>query len=233
MSADSKYECYISLLSVIDWQRSNADGLIRLIEGEQAWYEANHCDWWNNWLSDVFCLQTANDFGLGVWAIILNEPVYGVTQASPEDYPAWGFGEFRQNFNNGNFGSNDDSGYNFTAEQRRILLLMKAFILHMSGSVHGDSVVGINEGLERIFGVGEIYCIDNRDMTFTYIIYDEAVTGIIYELSNRDLLPRPVGIEISVVIDGNVSGWGFGVNHDNFNNGNFYNGQLIGGYNGR
>ena len=70
------YECSINLLTALDWQRSNADVIQNLITKKQEWYEANHCDFWNDWVTDVFNLDTANDFGLSVWAIILDEPIY-------------------------------------------------------------------------------------------------------------------------------------------------------------
>jgi hypothetical protein len=79
--------CTIDLEKALDWQRSKAPILKALIKKKQEWYQANFCDFWNNWTVDVFNLDTANEFGLSVWAIILNEPLFGITQASPADYP--------------------------------------------------------------------------------------------------------------------------------------------------
>jgi hypothetical protein len=223
-----KYKCELDLKESIDWQRSNASLFKSLIAHKDHWYQENHCDGWNSYFDDVFNLETANEFGLSVWSIILDESAFGVIQASPPDYPAWGFGEFRKNFGNGNFGTNSDSGYNFTVEQIRIMLRLKAFILHMNGSVHGENVIGINESLVRIFGENKVSCIDNRDMSFTYILYDNSLSGLAIELYNRDLLPRPVGIDINVVINGGIKQWGFGSNRANFGNGNFGAGIIIG-----
>lgn len=200
MSSFLEYNCELDLTSAVDWQRSNAELLLSWLIKKTEWYAENHCNFWNVWFDNIFNLDTANDFGLSVWSIILDENTYGVTQASPVGFKAWGFGVNRQNFNNGNFGTNDDSGYNFTTEQRRILLKMKAFILHMSGRVHGSGVLGINEGLENIFGNDVAYCFDNRDMTFTYVFYDESLSQLAIELQSRDLLPRPGGVNVSVTI---------------------------------
>lgn len=221
-----KYNCQIDLKNCIDWQRSNAEKFKCLVEKKDQWYQKNHCDFWNSYYHDTFNLDTANDFGLSVWSVILNEQVYGVVK--PSDKISWGFGVNKANFNNGNFGVNSDTGYNFTIEQARILLKMKAFTLHMSGKVHGVGVIGINESLQKILGTGKMSCIDNRDMTFTYIVYDDALSGLSTELYKRDLLPRPVGIDIKLVIRGNVKQWGFGPNRSNFNNGNFNAGVIIG-----
>lgn len=221
----STYTSELNVLKEIDWQRSNASVLIDLLNDQQEWINVNHNQFWDSFLTDIFDLRTANKFGLSVWSIILNEPLYGVTQASPADYPAWGYGANRKNYGNGNYGTNSDSGYNFTLEQGRIVLLLKAFSLHMSGSVHGDGVLGINEALDRIFGSGKIYCLDNRDMTFTYYVQDESILSITLELYARDLLPRPVGIGIGIIYNANAKSFGFSETHYAFG-GNFYSGVI-------
>lgn len=218
------YNCEIDILKSIDWQRSNAESFKKLMQHKQAWYQEYHCDFWNDWTKDVFDLRTANDFGLSVWSIILDEPIFGLSKASPSDYPAFGFGEFNQNFENGNFGTNDDSGFNFTTEQRRQLLQLKAYILHMNGSA-----VKINEALTRIFGERQIICIDNLDMSFTYLVYTDELAAFSVELYGRDLLPRPAGIEIKLVLNADAMPFGFGEYRSNFHESNFYAGIIIGG----
>lgn len=226
MNSYLEYQCELDLTNAIDWQRSNAEILLAWLIKKTEWYAVNHCDFWNVWFDNIFNLDTANDFGLSVWSIILDENTYGVTPASPQGFKAWGFGPNRKNFNNGNFGTNDDSGYNFTTEQRRILLKMKAYILHMSGSVHGEGVLGINEALRDIFGEGTAFCVDNRDMSFTYIFYDSSFSPLASELYARDLLPRPVGINIKLVLDWETPPWGFGEFRSNFGSANFYDGII-------
>ncbi|WVH05597.1 hypothetical protein KKJFFJLC_00054 [Vibrio phage vB_VpaS_PGB] len=223
-----KYNCELDFTNAIDWQRSNAEILFAWLIKKTEWYATNHCDFWNVWFDNIFNLDTANDFGLSVWAIILNENAYGLIDVSPVDYPAFGFSVDRENFNNGNFATNSDVGCNFTTDQIRKMLKLKAFILHMSGSVHGDSNISINTSLDRIFGEDSIFCIDNRDMSFTYVVYDNEMDSLAIELYTRDLLPRPVGIEVDKVVNGNANQFGFGEGRANFNNGNFDTGVLIG-----
>lgn len=216
------YECTIDLNSALDWQRSNAEKLKYFISKKQDWYSKNHCEFWNNWVVDVFNLNTANEFGLSVWAVILDEPVFGYTERSPLDYPTIGFNDpDDENFFDGSFGTNSDVGYNFTNEQIRILLQLKAYILHMSGSTRDT-----NQALKRIFGEGQIVCLDGLDMNLVYLIKDENITSFIREIKNRDLLPRPSAVGVKSVVDANVESWGFGEEFENFNNGNFYDGEI-------
>ena len=190
------YECSINLERALDWQRSRAPILRSLIQKKQAWYEANHCDFWNNWVVDVFNLETANEFGLSVWSIILDEQLFGTTKKSPPDYPTWGFNDDDdENFFDGSFGANADTGYNFSLEQKRIILRLKAYIISMSGNVPE-----INRALANIFGAGRIACFDNFDMSLTYFVYSDELDGFMRELQARDKLPRPAGVSVSVTI---------------------------------
>lgn len=216
------YECTINLLAALDWQRSKAEKLKALIQKKQEWYEKNHCEFWNSWVDDVFNLDTANDFGLSVWSIILDEPITGVTEPSPLDYPSFGFNsDDDENFNNGSFGSDQAEEFNFTTEQKRTLLKLKAYILHMSGSVPD-----INDALARLFGAGQIVALDNLNMGLVYLISSEELIGFIREIRSRDLLPRPAAVSVETVLDDNTDAWGFGDFFENFDNGNFYDGQL-------
>ena len=225
----SSFNCNINLLTALDWQRSNAESFKSFIQLKQNWYSENFCDQYNNWFDDVFNLDTANDFGLSVWSIILDEPVFGEIEPAPIDYPAWGFGTENKNFGNGNFSPGDQGGsYSFSTEEKRVLLKLKAYNLNMSGTVSGGST-SINKALRRLLGENSLTCIDNRNMTFTYLLYEESLSGFIIELYKRDLLPRSAGINISLVLNAGVKSWGFGSNHSNFNNSNFYNGVIIGG----
>jgi hypothetical protein len=216
------YECTIDLEKALDWQRSKAPKLKALIQKKQAWYEENHCKFWNDWKTDVFNLDTANEFGLSVWSVILDEPLFGVIKQSPPGYPAWGFGSSNLNFGRGNFGTNADTGYNFTVEQKRIILKLKAFLVM---SFNG-SIVNTNMALDRIFGECQIYALDGLDMTWTYTVRNTDIIGFIREIKQRDLLPRPAAVKIAVVLNANVRRFGFGSNNYNFGNGNFITGVI-------
>lgn len=216
------YTCDINLLSALDWQRSAADIAKQFIENEQRWMEENHCKFWTDWQRDVFNLATANDFGLAVWSIILDEDVFGFQAASPDDYPNWGFGIDDENFYNGSFASENAITYEFTTSQKRILLQLKAFkVLAMSGPI-----IQTNTAMENIFGKGVILAFDNFDMSYVYQLSDTTISGFISEINKRDLFPRPIGIKISGIRLVETVTWGFAELDENFNNGNFYGGAI-------
>tara|TARA_R110000851_G_scaffold60415_5_gene139469 strand:- start:1612 stop:2274 length:663 start_codon:yes stop_codon:yes gene_type:complete len=216
------YTCEINLLSALDWQRSGADIAKQFIENEQAWLDINHCGFWNDWQVDVFSLSTANDFGLAVWSIILDEDIFGYQGSSPEDYPNWGFGVDDENFFDGSFASESAITYEFTTEQKRILLQLKAFkVLAIGGPI-----IQTNKAMANIFGNGVILAFDNFDMSFVYQLLDSTFADFIVEVNKRDLLPRPIGIEVSEIRIITVDTFGFAEFDENFNNGNFFAGAL-------
>jgi hypothetical protein len=216
------YTCEINLLSALDWQRSGADIAKKFIENDQAWLDVNHCGFWNDWKTDVFTLSTANDFGLAVWSIILDEDVFGYQTSSPEDYPNWGFSVDDENFFDGSFASENAITYEFTTEQKRILLQLKAFkVLAIGGPI-----IQTNKAMANIFGDGVILAFDNFDMSYVYQLLDSTFSNFIVEVNKRDLLPRPIGIEISEIRITTVSTFGFAEFDQNFNNGNFFAGAI-------
>ena len=115
------YKCELNLSTAIDWQRGGAEKINKLIKLKQDWYNDNYCGFWNNWVKDVFDLRTANEFGLSVWAIILDLPLFDQYTKSRPDYPAIYFGQFRKNFYNSNFGRNPSTVNDLTTDQKRII----------------------------------------------------------------------------------------------------------------
>lgn len=215
------YFCEINLLSSLDWQRSGADIVRHFVQNEQDWMQVNHADFWNNWQKDVFNLGTANDFGLAVWSIILDEQLYSGSLRSEDDYPDFGFSSESENFFDGSFAS---SGvYRLDTDNARIILRLKAFkVLAMGGPIKQ-----INTALSVIFGKDKLLAFDNLDMSFEYQIKDNNLIGIADEARERDLLPRPIGIEISslrTVAD--VDSFGFAEDDENFFDGNFFDGTI-------
>ena len=216
------YTCEINLLSALDWQRSAADIAKAFVENEQKWLEENHCKFWEDWQRDVFTLSTANDFGLAVWSIILDEDVFGFQAASPADYPDWGFSLDSENFFDGSFATENAITYEFTTAQKRILLQLKAFkVLAMGGPI-----IQTNTAMANIFGDGVILAFDGFDMSYTYQLLDSSISAFIVEINKRDLLPRPIGIEVSEIRVIKVATWGFAEFDDNFNDGNFFAGAV-------
>ena len=211
------YQCTIDLMRAIDWQRGSADKLNQLIQLKQEWYEQNHCGFWNNWVADVFNLDTANEFGLSVWSVILDVPIFDGVEKSPPNYPAIFFGDTRKNYSRGNFGINGSIVDSLTLEQKRIMLKLKAFILNSR-----MTTPNINKKLASLFGAGELYVLDNLDMSYSYVINDTANTYFVTILKYYDLLPRPNSVKINISIKSDPTPFKFGNLRKNFGRGNFY-----------
>lgn len=62
----------VDLLKSLIWQYDESSNLRNIIEQKNEWYQKNVTQFWQDWYKDIFDIRTANDFGLSVWAIILN-----------------------------------------------------------------------------------------------------------------------------------------------------------------
>ena len=134
----------VDVLRALLWQYNDAARLEGLLRQKQAWYDGNQKSFWENWITDVFDLRTANAFGCAVWAIILDIPL-SVTSEDDPDKPTWGFDIYRENFTNGNFSSTQASG--LSLDQKRTILRLRYFQLVSKGAVPE-----INKFLKYLFG---------------------------------------------------------------------------------
>ena len=206
----------VDFLNVLLWRFNEATTLTKLVTEKQLFEELNNNNFWQDWYTDVFNLQTANEFGLSVWAIILDQPIHLSFSGTPElPNNAWGFGSFRKNFNNGNFGrSNGD--VRLTDEEARIVLKLKYFKL-----VTRADAFSINAFLAFAFGsLNTVFMLDGLNMTMTYYFDSTPSSSLIAALVDYDLLPRPAGVGIKYY-DLSRATFGFGSSHKNFNNGTF------------
>lgn len=87
------FDYSIDLLQAILWQYNDAVKLQSLLEQKQTWYDEQYSEFWEAWYRDVFDLRTANDFGLSVWAILLNIPLT-ITSGQEPSSNIWGFGPY-------------------------------------------------------------------------------------------------------------------------------------------
>lgn len=205
----------VNLLKALLWQYNEAARLQFLLEAEAAWYKENHTDFWERWYTDVFNLETCNDFGLTIWAIILRQPLFVLNTES--DRPTWGFGSYHVNFERGNFTAGAGDVHRVSSETARILLQLRYFQLISSGTVPET-----NRMLKQIFAqnYGLAWLNDNHDMTQFYTFTFPLPADLRYIFDNFDVLPRPAGVGSGYVIAINET-WGFDEYHENFDNGNF------------
>ena len=215
MSQIQAFDFSVDLLRALLWQYNDAARLEGLLQQKQDWYNANQKAFWEDWTRDVFDLRTANDFGLSVWAVILNIPLFVTTQDDAAK-PIWGFGQYRENFANGNFASTSSAG--LSVEQKRLVLRLRYFQLVTTGAVPE-----INAFFAYLFEpLGPAYVVDGYDMRARYVFGFPLSSALEMVLTEYDLLPRPAGVKIDYVIIGDADGWGFGRYHETFSNGNFY-----------
>lgn len=207
-----EFDFSVNLLRALLWQYEDAAGMQSLLRSKNLWYEENQRDFWSSWAVDVFDLRTANDFGCTVWGVILGVPL-SIGQPSSGARPVFGFGQYNQNFENGNFGRDSAGIAGLTLDQKRLVLRLRYYQLVSDGTVPF-----INKTLLDVFGVG--YVLDRLDMTATYVFPAELPFSVRQVLEYYDLLPRPAGVEVNILIDpGNV--FGFDPFYQNFENGAF------------
>lgn len=141
------FDFSVDVMRTLLWQYDDAERLQSLIQSKQAWYDENHTQFWQDFYDNVFNLDTANDFGLSVWAIILDLPLS--FDAPPSDYTKipWGFGALNYNFTHGNFKRLITANYALNTEQKRIALKLRYFQL-----ITDCSIVDINKFLQYVFG---------------------------------------------------------------------------------
>ncbi len=216
MSQIQALDFSVDLMRALLWQYNDAARLEALVRQKQTWYDVNQSAFWSDWVADVFDLRTANDFGLSVWAIILDIPLAVASAVDPVDKPIWGFGQYRENFTNGNFAAISSSA--LTTEQKRLVLRLRYFQL-----VNDGAVTEINAFFAYLFApLGPAYVKDRYDMRARYVFEFPMSSALEVVLTEFDLLPRPAGVKVDYVILGDADGWGFGRYHENFTNGNFY-----------
>ena len=189
------FDFSVNSLQALLWQHDNAPVLTSLKTSKQAWYDEEHTAFWNDWYTDVFDLRTCNQFGMTVWALILNIPLAIILDPDFTQKVVFGFAPFGGNFDRSNFGRKSDVIQPLTLEQQRLVLQLRYFQLISRGTV-----LSINRILLRLFqAFGPAYVIDNHNMTMTYRFVFAMPSALQFVLTTYDLLPRPGGVSVNLV----------------------------------
>lgn len=206
------FDFSVDLLKAILWQYDSAPNLIELLEAKNQWYETNQQQFWESWVTDVFDLRTANEFGLAVWSIILGLPLFVNVK---NDGPFFGFDDQTGiNFDNGIFG--DQNTFDLPLDIKRLALRLRYFQLTSAGTVPE-----VNRMLKYLFAdFGTAWLLDFHDMTQRYVFNFPIPYGMQYLFNHFDILPRPAGVA-STYTDSTQQFFGFAVGDDNFDNGIF------------
>lgn len=220
------FDFSVDLLQVLLWQYNEATALQGLLTQKQSWYDLNQMQFWMDWYVNVFDLRTANLFGLSVWSIILNVPLFVNLDPPPPGAPIFGFNEVPSintylNFNNSCFSSLDTQIF-LTVEEQRLVLRLRYYQLVSRGAIPE-----INTFLHELFNSnavpyqGNAWVLDGFDMTMTYVFDFFLPRTMRIIIKALDLLPRPAGVGLKYVVLTDTV-FGFGPSNQNFNNGNFY-----------
>lgn len=197
MSQIQAFDYSVNLLQCLIWQYNEAEKLQSLLEQKNDWYIANQSEFWGDWYNNVFNLQTANDFGCAVWGIILDVPISTETAPPPAADLYFGFDEYNSNFDNSNFTATNSVQPILTLAQKRLVLRLRYFQLVTNGVVPD-----INRFMQWLFADdGFFYVVDNLDMTMTYVFNFQLSSDVLFVLNLYDILPRPAGVSVSIVID--------------------------------
>lgn len=204
----------VNLWRSILWQHEGAPKALALCEHDQFFADTHVKKFWNDFITDIYNLKTANTFGLYIWARILGSSI-SISMGSPKDN--WGFGSNDKNFENAGF-AYSSSGSVLTIESTRILLLMRFFELTMA-----PTIPNINYMLQQVFGEGQAYAVDlyeTQAMEMQYFFLEQLPTDLIDVFDKEDVLPRPSGVLCTYSVVPRDA-WGLGPNHLNFENGSF------------
>lgn len=247
MSTIQEFDYSVNLLQAILWQYNDATNLQSLINQKQAWYTENQTQFWTDWYNNVFNLMTANTFGLAIWSIILDVPLYLINEPEDPNKPIFGFNAYNPsyptlentytNFGSGNFSSFGEV-ITLTDDEQRFLLRLKYFKLTSRGAIPE-----INTFLNYLFATsggeftGTAWALDGLDMSMTYVFTQPLPAVINQLLVDLDLLPRPTGVMIKAYIVVTDTIFGFNAYdpsypvleniNQNFSNGNFIPSSFI------
>ena len=214
-----QFDYNVNLLQSLLWQQTEAVNLQGILTAKQAWYDANQTAFWQDWYTNVFNVDTANQFGLSVWGIILDIPLYIANP--PSNNPRFGFAPEDVNFSFGNLEPEGGLNYQLPLETQR-----RAIKLRYAQLVSSGCVPEINRALKYVFsdlGAASLY--DYGNMTQRYIFNFPLTYDLLYLFNNFDILPRPSGVR-SVYYDATIQYFGFAPEDTNFYNGNCYEDPL-------
>lgn len=163
-----------NLLSSIIWQYDNAQNLQSLITQKNDWYNANVEQFWQDIITNFLNINTANDWGLGLWGNIL---------------------QVSRTINvNGQLTT-------LSKEMYRRLILGKLSLIKSNGSVPEINAYlnFIFQDKKTSTSLGAIVH-DNQDMSLYYIFNFEPTDEEMALINSRTFLPTPAGVQDKIYI---------------------------------
>lgn len=213
-----QFNLSIDLMQQLLWQHENKPNLQSLVSQKQAFYDTEHSTFWADWITNVFDLRTANQFGLSVWAQLLNVPIqFTISRRNT----IFGFGIYRRNFGRGTFAANQIHPLGvLTLTEWRQLLQLRYWQLVSRGAIPET-----NKFYAFLFGNNQNMMLDYLNMEIRHYFNPPLSSNMIYNLTTLDILVRPAGVKRAIITPSvSVNAFGFGSSHKNFNRGNFHSG---------
>ena len=194
-----EFDYNIDLMQTILWQYNDATTLQSIIQSQENWLNENNKQFWDEWYTNIFNIETCNEFGASLWSIIL-----GISFAQPKEIritDIFGFGIYNSNFYQSNFSPINEDGLSLSIEQKRLVLQLRYLQL-----TSNTSIFQLNPILKKLFGYN-VYILDGLDMSISMILteYPDLTTN--YIINNFDVIPRPAGVKLNTTI---VTGFEFG-----------------------
>lgn len=198
-------------------QYANSPRLMSIIEG--CWSGIDPERFTADFYELVMSLPTANRFGLDIWGRIVG---VGRTVTFPDPSGEYlGFDDGFYPFGERPFSApgSSSSAWELSNDAYRQLILMKA----LSNIVYATAP-NINALMRAMFG-RRAYCLITGHMKMRYVFEFDLSPYQRHLVYNTDILPRPCGVEISIIINADVTGiFGFnGSGLQPFSQGVFYN----------
>ena len=193
MSNIQDYNIEIDLLKHIPWQYDNATHLKKIIQNKQDNFQKYVIDFIDDMYTNFYNVDTANNFGLKLWEIILNID-FTVAQQTPRTSNIFGFGSFNSNFFNSNFAPVVGEDNSLSLELKRLVVKLK-----YQSYFAPSSIIEINRVLKIAVGQNS-YAIDNMDMSVTVHVETATADPIRYNaMKDYNLLPIPAGVSVNYV----------------------------------
>lgn len=208
-----QFDLSADLLAAILWQYDDSPAITALARAEQAFYDSAVVGFWNDWYRDVFNIDTANDFGLAVWARILDIPLEVIAPPTENTEVSFGFAPSGGNFGNSNFGRWREGNVALTRRQKRIVVRLRYF-----GLTHAPTLDNINRFLREYFWQDQsrVFVVDPLNMEYVvYTFGQDPGAELKFILEKYDLLPRPSTVGTVYIITPRRA-WGFGPHKLNF-----------------
>lgn len=193
MNGIQQIDFNVDLLKFVFWQYDKSN-VLPLVQDMQAEMQKIHTDFWQDWYRDVFDIRTCNNFGIAVWAIILDIPIL-ITGEQITGKLAFGFGPNRANYAPpSNFGQSPEGASLLTLKQKRAILKMR-----YRKMISSSNPIEFNKYATEILGegLGRIWMQVNGDMTIEYKTNFVPPPWLVYAYSTFDIWPTAQGVKAS------------------------------------